>query len=82
MEKQRYIIVSGEGEIGTPELTNPITEIGLKRKLTIACCHGDRWAHAYYADPYEAIDGMHYHEAIGDDHSPLMCGSDCLCKTV
>ncbi len=48
--KEKYLIFSGEGEYGTWELTNPITAIGLKRRLTAERCNGDRWAHAYQPD--------------------------------
>ncbi len=49
-QKRKYLIFSGEGEYGNWELTNPITSIGLKRKLTKERCNGDRWAKAYYPD--------------------------------
>jgi hypothetical protein len=45
--KQRYLICSGEGEVGHFEITNKITEIGLKRRVTAEKCDGDRWCKAW-----------------------------------
>ena len=47
--KREYMILSGEGTgEGTLERTNPMTETGIKRRLTRERCGGDRWANAYY----------------------------------
>ena len=45
--KQKYTVVSGEGVNGTVELTKPMTETGIKRRLTRERCGGDRWAKGY-----------------------------------
>ena len=47
--KKKYLILSGEGERGTWELTRPITTIGLQRRLTAERSEG-RWADAYRPD--------------------------------
>jgi len=52
--KRIYKIVSGEGEQGTIETTNPLTDIGIKRRLTRERCGGDRWAAAYYRNESDA----------------------------
>ena len=44
-QRKLYKIVSGEGEIGTVEYKR-LTELGVKRVLTIERCGGDRWARA------------------------------------
>lgn len=45
--KKIYAIFSGEGDTGTWETTAPLTELGLKRRLTKERQGGDRWARAY-----------------------------------
>jgi len=57
MTKEKYLVLSGEGERGTWKLSNAITEIGLKRLLTKERCNGDRWAKAYQPDA-----SMYYNE--------------------
>ena len=47
--RREYMILSGEGTgAGTWERTRPMTETGIKRRLTRERCGGDRWAQAYY----------------------------------
>jgi hypothetical protein len=47
--KRIYKVISGEGDgNGTTETTRPLTDIGIKRRLTRERCGGDRWASAYY----------------------------------
>ena len=48
--RQPYTIVSGEGENGTITLLN-LTPTGLKRRVTVERCGGDRWCHAYHGHP-------------------------------
>ena len=47
--KREYMVLSGEGTgEGTWARTNPMTDIGIKRRLTRERCGGDRWARAFY----------------------------------
>lgn len=47
-KREKYIVVSGEGDgNGTIEAAM-LTEIGAKRRLTRERAGGDRWARAYY----------------------------------
>ena len=66
--KQKYLIFSGEGEYGKWELTSNITKVGLKRRLTVGRCGGDRWARAYEPD---AI--MFNGDTVADDIIRLVC---------
>lgn len=45
IEKQKYIIWSGEGEVGTSSVVET-TITGIKQRLTRERCGGDRWAYA------------------------------------
>ncbi len=54
-KRQIYKIISGEGAgEGTIETTGPLTDVGIKRRLTRERCGGDRWARAYYRCESEA----------------------------
>ena len=49
---ETIMIISGEGEVGTPEeYTGKRTVRALRARLTKERCHGDRWA-------YAEIDGV------------------------
>lgn len=45
MERQKWVVWSGEGERGSKEI-RWATEIGIKRIITAERCGGDRWAFA------------------------------------
>lgn len=46
-KKEIYLILSGEGGLGFWSKTKPLTETGLKQRLTKERCEGDRFARAY-----------------------------------
>ena len=54
-ERKKWVIWSGEGEVGTKEV-KLATEIGIKRILTAERCGGDRWAYAAEHTGHDLMD--------------------------
>jgi len=65
----RIAILSGEGEVGTPELfTGKRTRLAITRRINQELCGGDRWAYAIIEtnDP-EMCDGYAVTWSGGND---------------
>ena len=79
-ERRRYLIVSGEGEYGTREITEPLTEAELADLVDEERCYGDRWCNVYAGEPYQTISGEWCHDCLqASTWRPIHCGDDCPC---